>query len=104
MEDCIRECLECARLCEETITHCLQMGGMHAEPDHIRLLRDCVTICGTSAKFMAHGSPLHPKTCALCAEVCAECAASCERLGGDEMKACADACRRCAESCRQMAH
>jgi hypothetical protein len=102
MLDCVRECGECARLCLETITHCLLMGGRHAEADHIRVLRDCAAICEASAKLMLHGSPFHTETCGLCAEVCTACAESCERFGEVEMDACADACRSCAESCEAM--
>jgi hypothetical protein len=81
----------------------LQKGGKHATADHIRLLEDCVQICKTSGDFMLRGSPLHARTCAVCAEVCERCASECDKMGDDAvMKACADACRRCAESCRKM--
>ena len=39
MQECIRNCLECARTCTETIAHCLTMGGPHAAADHIALLK-----------------------------------------------------------------
>ena len=103
-QHCIQECLQCHSICLETLTHCLQKGGAHAEAAHIRLLLDCVEICQTSANFMLRGSDLHSRTCGVCAEVCERCAQDCERMGDDaQMKACAEACRRCAESCRQMA-
>lgn len=104
LRDCINACQDCHSVCLETVAHCLQMGGRHAEADHIRLLLDCAEICQTSANFMIRGSNLHKRTCAVCAEVCEQCAAECERFGDDElMRACAEACRRCAESCRRMA-
>jgi hypothetical protein len=104
MRRCIQECQSCHSICLETVTHCLQQGGAHAEPEHIRLMLDCVEICQTSANFMLRGSDLHPLTCGTCAEVCERCAADCERLGEDElMRRCAEACRRCADSCRRMA-
>ncbi len=104
MEQCVDLCLECHHICIETITHCLQKGGKHADPKPIQLLRDCAEICRTSADFMLHGSDLHPSTCAVCAEACQRYAESCEQMADDEMmKACADICRRCAESCQQMA-
>ena len=102
MQTCIDVCLDCARLCEETLTQCLQMGGPHADPRHMTLLRDCIVICDASARFMLHGSELHDRTCAVCAEVCDACAASCDALG-DEMEACAHACRAGADSCRRLA-
>ena len=105
MRQCIQECITCHQVCLETIQHCLAMGGRHAEQPHIRLLADCAQICTVSADFMLRGSPLHERTCGVCAEVCQQCADDCERMaGGDQlMKRCADTCRRCAESCRQMA-
>ena len=105
MEQCIDECLNCHRVCLETVQYCLQQGGKHADPRHITTLLDCAEICQTSANFMLRGSELHGRTCAVCAEVCARCAQSCEEMGDDEqMRACAEACRSCAESCRQMAN
>ena len=104
MQRCIQECLSCHAVCLETVPHCLQMGGEHAQEAHIRLLLDCAEICQTSANFMLRGSELHGRTCAVCAEVCQRCAQDCERFMDDPMmQACAQACRACAESCRQMA-
>ena len=31
MRACIQECHNCQESCTETVTHCLQMGGEHAE-------------------------------------------------------------------------
>jgi hypothetical protein len=103
MRQCIQNCLDCHRVCLETVAYCLQKGGKHADPKHLRLLMDCAEICQTSANFMLRGSELHTRTCFACAEVCERCEASCASMGDDAtMKACADACRRCAESCRKM--
>jgi hypothetical protein len=104
LESCIRVCTTCHAVCLETAQWCLEMGGRHAYPNHVRLLLDCADICRTSADFMLRGSELHEQTCALCAEACMRCADECERIDGDEMMAqCAEVCRSCAESCRRMA-
>ena len=105
MQTCIENCQNCHTVCLETINHCLEMGGEHASPDHIKLLQDCVNICQTSADFMIRGSEHHAAVCGVCAEVCDACAKECERMadGNEFMQRCADACRRCAESCREMA-
>ena len=104
IEQCISECLDCHRICLETVQHCLLKGGKHASSEHIGLLLDCAEICQTSANFMLRGSSLHGRTCDVCAEVCRRCAESCEQLGDDEqMRACAEACRSCAESCQRIA-
>jgi hypothetical protein len=104
MQRCIDECLNCYSTCLQTVQHCLELGGKHAEVSHIRVLNDCAEICQTSADFMLRGSALHGRVCAVCAEVCRECERECRRMGDDEtMRECADACRRCAESCERMA-
>jgi hypothetical protein len=104
MQQCIQECQSCSAVCLENVPHCLEKGGKHAEPQHVRLLLDCAEICQTSANFMIRGSAYHSRTCGVCAEVCEACARSCESLGDDaEMQRCAEACRTCAQSCREMA-
>ena len=104
MRECIQECTDCHNVCLETVSHCLQLGGAHAEAGHIGLLLDCAQICATSADFMLRGSGLHGRTCAVCAEVCERCAESCEQFSDDDqLRACAEVCRRCAASCRRMA-
>jgi len=104
MEQCIDDCLDCHSICLETsMSYCLEMGGKHAEPKHMRLMLDCSEICQVSANFMLRNSNFSTRTCNLCAEICIKCAESCEQFKGDEkMAACAKVCRRCAESCQQM--
>lgn len=104
MRDCISNCMTCHAVCLETISHCLEMGGEHASPQHIRLLQDCAQICVTSADFMLRMSDHHPQVCGVCADICDACARECESVadGAEFMRRCADACRRCAESCRRM--
>jgi hypothetical protein len=73
------------------------------EPSHLRLMLDCVEICGVSADFMLARSDYSSLTCDTCADICQDCAKSCEEFGGDTMmEACALACRECAEKCREM--
>lgn len=102
MQQCIDNCRDCHAVClRMAATHCLERGGKHAEPAHLRLMFDCAQICQTSADFMLRGSALHAHTCRACAEVCEACARSCEQVG--DMNECVEACRRCAGTCRQMA-
>lgn len=104
MESCVEACTQCHHVCLETVTHCLEKGGEHAEAAHVQLLIDCARICQASADFMLQKSSFHGAVCGVCADVCEKCAADCERFGDDqEMARCAEACRRCAESCRRMA-
>jgi hypothetical protein len=104
MSSAVDAALHCHATCVQTIQHCLQKGGQHAEASHIRILEDCAQICGTSADFMLRNSEMHAQVCGVCAEVCDACAKSCEGMNDDEMmQACIDACRRCSQECRQMA-
>ena len=95
---------DCHDICLQTLSHCLDKGGDHAQAEHITLLLDCVEICQTAANFMLRNSVLHSRACAVCAEVCDRCAEDCERLaaGDDMMRQCAEICRRCANVCREM--
>lgn len=103
MQRCIQNCSSCHQICERTLSYCIEQGGPHVRPEHIKLLRDCIDICGVSADFMLRSSPFHMRTCGLCAEICEACAEDCEKMGQDAMmQACAAACRRCVESCRSM--
>lgn len=45
MQQCIDNCLNCHSLCLQTVGHCLEMGGKHAEAAHILMLLDCAEIC-----------------------------------------------------------
>jgi hypothetical protein len=105
MRNCIDQCLACHRICVETITHCLTMGGKHADARHIRVLMDCAQICATAADFMLRQSDFHARACGVCAELCTACADSCQEVGPHDinMQRCVEACRACATSCRRMA-
>jgi hypothetical protein len=103
VEACIRACQECHDVCLTTINHCLQMGGKHAAPDHIKVLMDCVASCSVSVDMMLRQSDFDEATCRVCADICTRCADDCDRMADDPlMKRCADVCRRCAEACRRM--
>jgi hypothetical protein len=71
---CIARCLECYRVCVETLRHSLERGGPHTKATHIRLLLDCIDICRLSADFMLRVSDFHVRICGVCAEVCQRCA------------------------------
>jgi len=104
LDECIRLCLDCARSCTETLAYCHEMGGDHAQPEHLRLLLDCEEICQLSAHYMLRGSEFHTQTCTVCAQVCERCAEDCRQFLDDAtMESCAEICSSCAESCLQMA-
>lgn len=102
MQSCIQDCLRCYQSCQSNaMGMCLEQGGDHVAPEHMRLMISCAEVCRTAASVMLNQSPQHPSVCRACAELCEACAASCEQVGG--MDDCTQACRTCAQSCRAMA-
>lgn len=104
MEECVKACIECYKTCTKMVTHCLELGGKHASPQHINTLKDCAEICGLAIGFMLRGSAYAEQLCGLCAEICSACATQCEALadGDDAMNNCAQSCRDCAKACGAM--
>lgn len=101
-QEAIRNTQDCEAICVQTVQYCLEVGGAHADPVHLRLMQDCADICDTTMKIVQRGAPHHDMTAAACAQLCDLCAASCERFIGDaQLKACANQCRLCAAACRQ---
>jgi hypothetical protein len=104
MKECIEACKACGEECEKMLFgHCLEMGGEHLEPEHVKLMADCIDICNIATKLMLRNSEFSADVCSTCADICDECADSCEELSGKEMKQCAEICRKCADICRSMA-
>ncbi len=85
MQQCIDEWLGCHAICLEAARHCLELGGKHAEAQHLTTLLDCAEICQTSANFMLRSSGQHARVCGVCADVCRACEESCRALGDDEV-------------------
>ncbi|MGX5735671.1 four-helix bundle copper-binding protein [Bosea thiooxidans] len=99
----IDQALFCYKTCHGmAMTHCLEMGGRHAEPAHLRLMAACAEICRTTAHLLLMNSEHGKHLCPECAEVCEACAADCERIG--DMEPCVAACRSCAQACQALAH
>jgi len=94
----------CRDVCQTTFfSHCLESGGDHLNPSHVKIMLDCIAICQVTADSLRRSSPMHAYICKLTALVCDQCAKSCEAVGGMEMQNCAKVCRDCAASCRDMA-
>lgn len=97
---CIEDCEACHRMClRMAMTHCLEQGGEHVEPGHLRAMIVCAEMCRTTAEAMLASYAYHEVLCEACARVCRKCAESCERIG--DMQDCVDACHRCAASCER---
>jgi hypothetical protein len=103
MNRVIDSCKETHGLCTETITHCLTLGGPHADVNHIKLLRDCSDICEDVEEFMLRGSDFHKRICGVCAEICDRTEKDLNRFDDEAMKVCARSCRETGTLCREMA-
>src|SRR5690606_14546450 len=104
LQRCIEACEDCHRICEETVPHCLQLGGATAEEPTVGVLLDCATFCQTTADFVLRGSEMRGRMCAMCAEVCQRCSDVCENFAEDQqLSICGEMCRRCAECCIEAA-
>lgn len=99
---CEKNCLECFRVCNETLRSCLEKGGEHSNAEHINMLIDCARICQTSADFLSRGSDFHRVTCEACKKICEKCAEDCRKMNDKEMIYCAEVCEKCVESCEKM--
>lgn len=100
-QQALQSLAHCSSTCQSmALVHCLEMGGEHARPQHLRLMLDCSEICATTATFLAHKSQFHAQLCALCVDICETCAEDCQKLG--QMEECVAACRDCATICREL--
>ena len=100
--DAIKSLQQCHAICSSmAFTHCLEMGGEHTRPQHLRLMMDCAALCAFTADALGRKSQFHNRFAALCADVCETCEKDCEAL--QDMEECVRACRDCALRCRDIA-
>lgn len=101
---CVTECLECHRVCMETLAYSLRKGNDYADADHVQLLLDCSQICLTAVGFMTRDSGAVHQICEIAGYLCEKAAVNCERWADTDpkMKQCMDECRRCGECCRKI--
>src|SRR6185312_11052493 len=82
---------QCHTVCHSmAMTHCLEMGGEHARPQHLRLMLDCAGTCAFTADALGRKSQFQAHFAALCAQVCETCGEDCDALG--DMEDCVHAC------------
>ncbi|WP_353933225.1 four-helix bundle copper-binding protein [Okeanomitos corallinicola TIOX110] len=99
MQTCMNACMECHKICLETMTYCMSKGGKHVNMGIIGILHDCSEMCMMCMNMIMGGSEFTLRTCMLCEQMCNRCAVACEAISDDrKMTKCAAACRRCAET------
>jgi hypothetical protein len=102
VRETIQALQQCHAICQSmAMTHCLEMGGEHARPQHLRLMLDCAGLCAFTADALGRKSQFHNRLAQLCAEVCETCEQDCAALG--DMEDCVEACRECARQCKEIA-
>ncbi len=103
MQTSIQACMDCHKMCMETMTHCMTKSGKHMDMGMMSMMRDCSEMCMMAMNMMMSGSEFMHRTCMLCAEMCEKCGMMCEQMSDDsKMMECAAACHNCAESCKMM--
>ncbi len=103
VDKCIGLCSDCARICTETVMYCLEQGGEHTSPTHIRLMLDCAAVCQLTADLMLRDSDFATQIAATCGVIAQQCAEDCARFTDDaQMQRRADACRAAAQACYGM--
>jgi hypothetical protein len=103
-EKCIESSAKCYEVCAATFKHCIEMGGPHALPKHLNVLKDCMEICKVTQDFMLRDSNHVKCLCDECEKITELCAQSCEDTdpNDEQMKECAKICREAAASCKEM--
>jgi hypothetical protein len=100
---CIAACNACADACDHCAAACLREDDVKMMTRCVALDMDCAAICRLAAGYMARGSELAQRICAMCADVCEACGAECAKHSHSHCQDCAQACRHCASECRRMA-
>ena len=103
LQQAIQQCSECYQTCMATLSHCLSLGGPHANVSHIQAMYDCAEICQLAISYMVRSSAMYGRLNLLCAEICTRCANQCEQItdADEQMQTCAVTCRGCAAICQK---
>lgn len=97
---CATECNKCAETCEKALAHLEAKGASAAT---LNTLKDCITLCKTSADLKSRGSALSSKLASTCAEACKRCATVCADTKDEALKDCVEQCNTCAKACTNTA-
>jgi len=97
---CKEECQKCSSVCKKALKHCIDMGGEHANADHLKIMKDCTEACDHTAAFLGKKGSVEEytrnDTCKKCMDACQKCADACDSMKDDKiMQRCANECRMC---------
>lgn len=89
-------CKRTSDVCQKTLDYVNTKKGKFGKANVTNVLKDCITACDATEKFITRGSALQKKSAAIAIEACNEVAKSCDQFGDDkEMQACANEARKC---------
>lgn len=92
----LRTCLDTV---SETFTYCIEEGGAHVEPAHLKCMLDCWDVVNATSSLIARKSEYAEDLKEICARAVKACEESCETFEDDErMTACVDVCRKAYEN------
>jgi hypothetical protein len=92
LAECIQACHACNYRCCEGSERMGECG---------RSCVDCATVCEFTLTLLSRDSRWAAQACQLCAEICTTCAAECDKFDDEYCQRCAKACRACAQRCLQ---
>lgn len=103
-QECIDVCLECASICSQTTSACINSFNIKELRRCIQLTTDCADVCAVAAELMSRNSEFAERFSQLCIKTCHACAAECDRFASmnEFCKLCAEACRFCAFKCEEI--
>ncbi|WP_433224396.1 four-helix bundle copper-binding protein [Microtetraspora malaysiensis] len=104
MQRCIDKCMEVHSCCEQTMTHCLQRGGKHADMAMMGALMDCSDMTRICGDMMMRQSPMAMEMASLCARAADKCAEMAMSMsdGDPMMQKCANTCHEFVQMARKM--
>ncbi|MBO9687867.1 four-helix bundle copper-binding protein [Roseateles chitosanitabidus] len=99
---CLKACAEALLATRQCANACIRSGDRTLEACALLDL-DCAALCEATISALSLQSPHHGDFCALCAHLCRACAQECAKHPHAHCRRCAEACLACAKACDQHA-
>ncbi|MBX3073069.1 hypothetical protein KF707_18350 [Candidatus Obscuribacterales bacterium] len=88
-------CKHTSDVCQKTLDYVNTKKGKLGKANVTNVLKDCITACDATEKFITRGSALQKKSAAMTIDACNQVAKSCDQFGDDkQMQACANEARK----------
>ena len=100
-QNVIQTLTKCVTACETCLTLSIQEGMPASLKDSANLQRDCIDICGVTARFIARSSAQMRRILKECIDICRKCAEECNRQTQEHYLQCGDICQECYQICEK---